>query len=85
VLSGVEPLLTYYTGAKDRVECGRPGSVGGEGGRVLVDEVMAVSAVDLSVLSVLGDGEEELELRGELLFRVQAVGEVYSARERRAN
>jgi hypothetical protein len=45
----------------------------------VVNRALVVIAVDLSVL---GDGEEELELRGELLFRVQAVGEVYSASEK---
>ena len=51
----------------------------GAGGRVLMDGVMVGIAVDLSVF---GDGEEELELWGELLFRVEAVGEVYPARGR---
>lgn len=33
----------------------------------------------LTLSLLLGDGQKELELRGQLLFRVQAIGEVYPA------
>jgi hypothetical protein len=38
--------------------------------------VVVENSVEWDILSVLGHRQEELELRGQLLFRIEPVGEV---------